>query len=83
MDMGVCCITAESGGEEPPGGKKTWTMAPGGIQGLVLAIHSPVCWPPEALNIHTSEHKPRCSLAFPRSPRSFKLPQWTREGCIH
>lgn len=39
MDMGVpCCITAEPGGEEPPGGKKTWAMAPEDIQGLALAI---------------------------------------------
>lgn len=45
MDMGVpCCITADPGGEEPPGGKKTWAIAPEGIQGLALAIQSPVCW---------------------------------------
>lgn len=31
-------MTAEPGGEEPPGGKKTWLMAPEGMQGLALAI---------------------------------------------
>ena len=42
--MGVpCCITAETDGEGPPGGKKTWAMAPEDIQGLALAIQSPVC----------------------------------------
>lgn len=44
MDMGVpCCITAELGGEEPPGGKKTWAMPPEGMQGLALAIQRAVC----------------------------------------
>ncbi len=52
MDMGVpCCIMAEPGGEEPPGGKKTWAMAPEGIHGLALAIQSP-----EALSIHSQTH---------------------------
>lgn len=42
--MGVpCCITDETGGEEPPGGKKTWARVPEDIQGLTLAIQSPVC----------------------------------------
>ncbi|TNN45690.1 hypothetical protein EYF80_044119 [Liparis tanakae] len=41
-EMGVpCCITAEPGGEEPPGGKNTWAMAPEDMQGLALAIQSP------------------------------------------
>lgn len=38
-----CCITVDAGGEEPPGGKKTWAMAPEVMQGLALAIQSPVC----------------------------------------
>lgn len=56
---GPCCITAELGGEEPPGGKKTWAMAPEGIQGLALAIQSPVCRLPDAFNIYTHKNMPR------------------------
>ncbi|KAF3847706.1 hypothetical protein F7725_020734 [Dissostichus mawsoni] len=49
MDMGVPgCITADPGGEEPPGGKKTWAMAPEDIQGLAqtdreLSSEGPRC----------------------------------------
>lgn len=85
MDIGVpCCITtaAELGGEEPPGGKKTWAMAPEGIQGLALAIQSPVCWLPEALNIQAHKNMPRCSLEFLHNPQSFKLSQWSQR-CVH
>lgn len=55
MVMGLpCWITAETGSEEPPGGKKTWAMAPEGIQGLAFAIQSP-----------SAAHKdmPGCSLS--------------------
>lgn len=44
MAMGIpCCMTAEPGGEEPPGGKKTWLMAPEGMQGLAFAIQRARC----------------------------------------
>lgn len=44
MAMGVpCWIKAELDGKVPPGGKKTWAIAaPEGIQGLALAIQSPL-----------------------------------------
>lgn len=44
MAMGIpCCMTAEPGGEEPPGGKKTWLMAPEDMHGLAFAIQRAVC----------------------------------------
>lgn len=44
MAMGVpCWIKAELDGKVPPGGKKIWAIAaPEGIQGLALAIQSPL-----------------------------------------
>lgn len=72
MDMGVpCCITADPGGEEPPGGKKTWAIAPEGIQGLALAIQSPVCWLSEALSIHSHKNMPK--------GKSFKWCVWSHK----
>lgn len=55
IDIGVpCCITADPGGEDPPGGKKTWAIGPAeDIHGLALAIQSLVCWLLEEVNIHT------------------------------
>lgn len=69
MDMGVpCCITAEPGGEEPPGGKKTWAMAPEDIQGLALAIQSPVCWlPGTSQHTHAQTHA-QVQSRVPRKP---------------
>lgn len=56
-DKGVpCCITVKPGGEEPPGGKKTWAMPLEEIQGLALAIQSLVCWLPEDLNTQSHTH---------------------------
>lgn len=70
--MGVpCCITADPGGEEPPGGKKTWAIAPEGIQGLALAIQSPVCWLSEALSIHSHKNMPK--------GKSFKWCVWSHK----
>lgn len=82
MDIGVpCCITAEPGGEEPPGGKKTWAMAPEGIHGLALAIQSPVCWLPEALSIHSQTHAQVQSRAVIKNTiiQSFSV----AEGGVH
>lgn len=62
------CITAEPGGEEPPGGKNIWAMAPEAIQGLALAIQSPLFWLPEAVNIHAHKHASRCSLEISENP---------------
>lgn len=75
MDTGLGCIIDDPGGEEPPGGKKTWVMAPVDIHGLALAIQSPVLWLPKALNIQTNKHTPRCSVELPGSTNSFKLSQ--------
>lgn len=79
IDMGVpCCITAEPGGETPPGGKKTWAIAPEGIQGLALAIQSLVRGLPEALSIHNVNFTPGRSVKSPEKSHSFKLSQWNR-----
>lgn len=68
MDMGgPVCITAEPGGEAPAGGKKTWDIAPEDMQGLALAIQSPLALPcrlPGALSIHRDKHTPWWSGGF-------------------
>lgn len=59
MAMGIpCCMTAEPGGEEPPGGKKTWLMAPEDMHGLAFAILRAVCRLYRGAQVH--KDMPRC-----------------------
>lgn len=59
MAMGIpCCMTAEPGGEEPPGGKKTWLMAPEDMHGLAFAIQRAVCRLYRGAQVH--KDMPRC-----------------------